>query len=313
MSRKLAVALAVAFAASPGRALEPKLIGETVESVADTIHREYFDPVIADRVDATLRQRLAARRYAHARSLSSLAERLNRDLFAITADKHLAVSVVPDPSPTPRAVGARSSNGGVQRAEILDGNIGYLNLTAFYRPEEARGAIAAAMAMLRNADALIIDMRNNGGGSPDTVAFLLSYLFDQPGLPLFEIVPRSGVARHRYTTEESAVPERDGARPVYVLTAARTFSAGEGFAFLLQERHRAEVVGEKTAGAANPGRPYRINERIDVTIPNGRVVSALRGGNWEGTGVTPDVPVVETEALRVAHARARRGKPSSPM
>jgi C-terminal processing protease CtpA/Prc len=91
-----------------------------------------------------------------------------------------------------------------------------------------------------------------------------------------------------------------------VLTAGRTFSAGEGLAFILQERNRAEVVGETTAGAANPGRPYRLNSHFEVTVPNGRVRSAVRGGNWEGVGVQPDVAVSASDALRVAHARALR-------
>ena len=98
--------------------------------------------------------------------------------------------------------------------------------------------------------------------------------------------------------------ERDGRRPVYVLTSARTFSAGEGFAFLLQERGRAEVIGERTPGAANPGRPYPVNALFEVTVPNGKVVSAVRRGNWEGIGVVPDIEVPAAEALRIAHARA---------
>jgi C-terminal processing protease CtpA/Prc len=91
---------------------------------------------------------------------------------------------------------------------------------------------------------------------------------------------------------------------VYVLTSARTFSAGEGFAFLLQERARAEVIGERTAGAANPGRPYRVNPWFEVTVPNGQVRSAVSGGNWEGRGVKPDLEVAAPDALVAAHSRA---------
>ena len=93
---------------------------------------------------------------------------------------------------------------------------------------------------------------------------------------------------------------------MYVLTAAGTFSAGEGLAFLLQERHRAEVVGETTAGAANPGQLYPVNDRFSVTVPNGRLKSTIGGGNWEGVGVTPDVKTPAAEALPVAYSRALR-------
>jgi C-terminal processing protease CtpA/Prc len=149
-------------------------------------------------------------------------------------------------------------------------------------------------------------MRNNGGGSPGTVALLISYLLDQPGLPLFEIVHRPPEPADRYTTESTPPAERNAQRPVHVLTSSKTFSAGEGLAFLLQELHRAEIVGETTAGAANPGKPYPVNDRFSVTVPNGRVRSAIGGGNWEGTGVTPDVPTTAEEALRVAYARVIR-------
>jgi C-terminal processing protease CtpA/Prc len=197
----------------------------------------------------------------------------------------------------------RRSNFGVQRVEILAGNVGYLNLTAFYRPNEARDAIAAAMRSVQHADALILDVRNHAGGSPDTAALVASYFFVERRLPLFEIVPRSGEKR-AYETESSDLPERNAARPLYVLTSARTFSAGEGIAFLLQERGRAEVVGKTTAGAANPGRPYRVNDYFEVTVPNGKVRTAVRGTNWEGTGVVPDVKVAAEIALRTAHSRA---------
>lgn len=183
--------------------------------------------------------------------------------------------------------------------------MGYLNLTSFWRVEEARGHITAAMQLLRNADALIIDMRSNAGGSPDTAALILSYLFDKPGIELFQLIPRNGTPI-RYATQELPEADRNGSRPVFVLTAGRTFSAGEGFAYLLQDRKRADVIGERTAGAANPGRPYQVNDRFEVTVPNGRVRAAVGGGNWEGTGVTPDVLVAEADALRTAHTLAVR-------
>jgi len=238
---------------------------------------------------------------------------LTRDRLSATHAKHLVVAVVaaasPEPAPgqasaTSRELGARRANFGIQRVEILAGNVGYLNVTSFYRPEEARDAIAAAMRTLQHADALILDLRSNSGGSPDTAVLLASYFFDAADLPLFEIVPRSGTAGRGYATVSPALPERNEKRPVFVLTSGRSFSAGEGLAFILQERRRAEVVGERTAGAANPGRPYPVSQRFEVTVPNGRVRTAVTGLNWEGAGVVPDVVATGSDALRVAHMRA---------
>ena len=188
--------------------------------------------------------------------------------------------------------------------EILPGNVGYLNVTAFFSPNEAGEAIAAAMRMLRQTDALILDSRENVGGSSDTVALLASYFFDQPGLPLWDIVPRTGESLH-YASQRGIV-DRDSKRPAYVLVSAQTWSGGEGIAYILQERHRAEVIGETTVGAANPTKPYKINDRFYVNIPNGQIRSAIRGSNWEGTGVVPDVSVSAADALRVAHQDALR-------
>ena len=210
-----------------------------------------------------------------------------------------------EPPDRSREARGRRENFGVQRVEILAGNVGYLNLTAYYRPDEVRDTLSAAMQTLQNADAIILDMRSNSGGSPETVALLVSYFFDAPQLPLFSVVDRLG-GRREYFTEKTPPRERNELRPVYVLTSKRTFSAGEGTAFLLQERQRAEVIGETTAGAANPGKPFPINSRFEATVPNGKIEAAVTGGNWEGGGVKPDVAVPAADALRAAHARALR-------
>lgn len=315
-------ALALALASSAGAresgpapgGIDRTFTAQAVTTLAETVEREYFDAAVAARVGRVLRNGLAGGRYDQATALDALAEALTRDMRAETTDKHLAVLVVRPPETAPslaapddgdRALRGRRDNFGVRRVEILAGNVGYLDLTWFYRLEEAREAITSAMRTLRNADALIVDLRENGGGSPGSVALFASFLFDEPGLPLFEVVGRSG-ERSAYATEKEPASGRDGARPVYALTAAGTFSAGEGMAFLLQERHRAEVIGERTAGAANPGRSYPLNDRLEAIVPNGRVVMAVTGRNWEGAGVAPDVPAPAVDALRVAHARAVR-------
>ena len=297
-----------------GLALDAAFVKATVESLGATISREYFDPTIGSEVDAALRRSLADGGYAGAADDAALATLVNRDLYAATRDKHLVVEARLDipaqrersasQAGEARALGVRRTNAGVRRVEILPGNVGYVELTNFFRPEEAGEAIATAMKTLSHADALIVDMRSNGGGSPWTVALLVSYVLE-PGVPLYDIVHRAPDEPDHYATV--TVASRDVKRPVYVLTSTRTFSGGEGFAFLLQERRRAEIIGEVTAGAANAGRPYRINARFSVTIPNGQVRSAVGGGNWEGAGVTPDVKTCAADALNVAHARALRG------
>ncbi len=170
--------------------LDEDLVRETVESLAAVISREYIDAELGSRIDMSLRQRLAENRYAAVGSLDALASFLTRDLFELSRDKHLSVAVVPDLrrlAPVPetsqsesRETIGRRSNFGIQRVEIMPGNIGSINITWFYRPDEARQVISAAMQVLHNADALIVDLRDNGGGSSDTVALVASYFLDTP-------------------------------------------------------------------------------------------------------------------------------------
>ena len=303
------------FSQEPSQQIDHKIIRETVEAVAAVIKAEYFDAVTAARTSDALHERLAQARYANARSLEHLAESLTRDLLHLTGDKHLMVTLTEDlateslptqkPSDESRKIVGQRANFGVQRVEILPGNIGYLNLTSLYRPDEAREAITAAFRLLQNSDAIILDLRNNGGGSPETAVLVLSYFFEKKGLPLFEIVSRSGSVRN-YATDSYPSTNRYDKCPFFVLTSERTFSAGEGLAFVLQERGRARICGETTAGAANPGRPYPATTRVEVIVPNGKVRTAVTGRNWEGSGVVPDIKVAAKDALRHAHIQALR-------
>ncbi len=291
--------------------IDKELVRSTIDSLARIIGQEYVDADVASRVDAYLRKCLAGGRYQQ-NTPGELAQTVTQDLFTSSHDQHLFMIISADAgkaSSVPqgsREQTARSSNFGIQRVEILPGNIGYLNLTSFYRPEEARDTFVAAMQVLAHTDALVLDLRENKGGSPDMAVLLASFMFDQPGLPLFSVTPGSGGEPMRFATVQTPRPGSNGERPLYVLTSHSTWSAGEGVAFLLQERHRAEIIGETTAGAANPGRPYRVNALFDVNVPNGRVKSAVLGRNWEGVGVVPDVPTSAADALEVAHARALR-------
>jgi hypothetical protein len=291
--------------------LDTRTASDVVSAVAATVEREYFDEAVANRVAARLRE-LGGAHYAGLRTRDELASALTRDLLDITHDRHLAVAPVRPPassgsaaSDETREARARRENFGVRQVAILDGNVGYLNLTSFYRATEAGDAVQSAMRLLGYARALIIDMRENGGGSPETVALLAGYLFDAPGKPLFQIVARNG-ERQLYATPLPGLDMRNGTRPVYVLTSARTFSAGEGFAFILQEQHRAIVVGERTAGAANPGRAYDAGPDFQVIVPNGQVRVEGSGRNWEGSGVTPDIAAPAADALTRAQELARR-------
>jgi C-terminal processing protease CtpA/Prc len=279
------------------------------------IEAEYFDQALGAKVAAGLREASAHGRYANVLDLEGLATLVTSDLYTLAKDRHLSLQTVkvlpPQPSQGPafkeetREERGKHENFGFQKMEVLPGNVGYLRVTAFYRPEETRGTIAEAMAFLSHADALIVDLRDHGGGATPTVALFTSYFLADPDMPLFAITPRLPAAPRPYLTEPKSLANRNATRPTFLLTSPETCSGGEGVAFLLQERHRAVVIGESTWGGANQvPNPRPITQGLQAFIPNGRMGSSLTGRSWEGGGVIPDVPVASGRAVRVAHAMA---------
>lgn len=196
-------------------------------------------------------------------------------------------------------------NDGFARVERLRGNLGNLDIRTFYRPEYAGDTAVAAMALVAHTGALIIDLRRHGGGSPLLGFLLASYLVGPAPVHLHDFIARDAEAS-RPAWIYPYVPGRcyGAHKPVYLLTGPGTISAGEGFAYDMQSIGRAVVVGAATAGAANPGAFFRLTDDIAASIPTGYVVNAVTGGNWEGSGVVPDVVVPEAAALAAAQSLA---------
>jgi C-terminal processing protease CtpA/Prc len=196
-------------------------------------------------------------------------------------------------------------NYGFKEIKILDGNVGYLDLRAFMNAGEAGETATAAMNMLQNAEAIIFDLRSNGGGDPGMIQLLTSYLYgnnDWIHLNNFYFRPSDD------TTQTWTLPYVPGARnpdaEVFVLTSSYTFSAAEEFTYNLKNLERATIVGETTGGGAHPGGTRPIGERFVAFVPVGRAINPVTNTNWEGTGVSPHVSVPKEKALKVAHQLA---------
>ena len=151
---------------------------------------------------------------------------------------------------------------------------------------------------------MIIDLRNCRGGDPDTVAFISSYLFGEEPIHLNSLYWREEDITQHYWTLPHVPGRRFSDKPVYVLIGKDTFSGGEEFAYNIKTLRRATLVGEATGGGAHPGSAYRLHPHFEVFIPNGRAINPITGTNWEGTGVTPDVPAPQEQAFEVAYAMA---------
>ena len=200
---------------------------------------------------------------------------------------------------------SRHLNFGFERVERLPGNIGYLDLRFFDAPELGGATAAAAMSLLGNSDALIIDLRRNGGGSPEMVALVTSYLYPEgERIHLNDLYWRPGDTTDQFWTQPYVSgPHLDG-KAVYILTSSRTFSAAEDFCYNLKNLERATIVGENTGGGAHPGTMVRLSDHFEMFLATGRAINPVSKSNWEGTGVPADVACPADQALSVAHVTA---------
>ena len=288
--------------------------------LAGLVAERYVFPGLGADLGRLLEAGLADGRYTLAPDEESLASTLTQDLQSRGGDQHLRLLHSPTELPergddaaelAALADWAERTAGGIARAERLDGNVGYLDLQPLLFPPSVAGeAVAAAMTLIAPAEALLIDLRNCLGGDPDMVAMLCTYLFGPEPVHLIDLINRpaeDGTAEVRQSWTMPFAPGRRFGpdKPVFVLTSGTTFSGGEELAYDLQQLGRATVVGECTRGGAHPVERFRIRPHLQATIPIARSVSPVSGGNWEGTGVLPDIPVAAGEALDAACQRAR--------
>jgi len=315
-----------ALGALPAQPMTPALRTQVVENAIREMSARYVFPDIAMKVAVALGDKLRAKAYDGLDDPVLFAERLTVDLRDVTHDLHVRVRYSAEPlpppgaddeTPSPEQVAAyrresAAHNFGVERVERLPLNVGYIDLRGFDDIDVAAPAITAAMTLVAHTDALIVDLRANGGGDPATVAFMSSYLFDQR-THLNSLYWRKGDRTEQFWTSEWVPGPRFGqAKPVYVLTSAKTFSGAEEFSYNLKNLKRATIIGETTGGGANPGDRQQLSPHFDLFVPSGRAVSPITHTNWEGVGVTPDVKVVAADALRNAQLLALKSLAAKP-
>jgi hypothetical protein len=290
---------------------------EAIDGILKEIGERYVFPEVAEKMKKAVRRREQNKEYDAIKTGQELAEKLTAHLQEVSHDKHLRVMCSTDKLPRPRERNSlsaeererframmRRTNAGFEKVERLAGNVGYLELRGFMDPEVAAEPAAAAMNFLANTDALIIDLRRNGGGSPKGVALLCSYLFDDRPVHLNDLYWRKGDRTEEFWTLKEVAGKRYLGKDVYVLTSARTFSGAEEFCYNLKNLKRVTLVGETTGGGAHPGGAVPVGDHFAVFVPTGRAINPITKTNWEGIGVTPDVAVPADKALETAHERA---------
>ncbi|HEX2078175.1 MAG TPA: S41 family peptidase [Longimicrobium sp.] len=323
-----------ALIAGPACAQQPARLDrgaqqQVVDSVAAVLRARYVDEDAAARVGARLRERLAAGAYAADTLPAAFAGALTRDMYAVSQDLHMRLNYEPTREFTLTASGAQGrapgggsggavrtaridprdsatiarANFGYERVERLSGNVGYLKLNEFQPLDYARETAAAAMRLLAGTDAVIIDLRDNYGGSPDHVRLLLSYFFGADSVRLWATGnPRLGIRNEYWSVAELPGPRMAGA-DLYVLTSGRTASSAETFSYVARQTGRGTVLGERTAGAGIGGARLSVGHGLALFVPQFQV---LTGPGFERGGVAPDVALPEDDAPAAAHEMALR-------
>jgi hypothetical protein len=287
-----------------------------IDGAISNLSKYYIDPDVAQKMaDALLAHErsgdddAAADGEAFADLLTTQMRDVSHDRYvmmvygALTTPKNPSVPTLEDVARYRKEM--EENNCTFEKVTILPHNIGYLKFNAFPDASICRTTAAAAMASLNDADAIIFDLRDNPGGYANMVALIATYLFDHP-THLNDFYNRSENSTEQSWTLPPIPGNRLVDKPAFVLTSSSTFSAAEAFSYDLKMLKRATLVGETTSGRGHMGMGHRIDDHFTIRVPEVRVVNPISKGNWEGTGVEPDVKVKVEDALSTAEKLAEK-------
>jgi hypothetical protein len=301
MGKKLwvnAMLVVVSFLLNDLLAQESKLTDEfksaSINRINELVDDNYVFPEVAKATGEHLMKKLKEGRFDADSTAGAFSRSLTEEVQSVNHDKHMRIRAGEAAPAIPRDFGDMGE-GGFKEVKMLEDNIGYINLRLFFPASAAATFADEHMKKLASTDAIIIDLRQNGGGSPEMVQYLCSYFFDK------KIHLNSLYNRVADNTREFWTIDVKGKKmpdiPLFILTSKRTFSAAEEFSYNMQTQKRAVLVGETTGGGANPGGVFKINDQLSIFIPTGRAINPVTKTNWEGVGVKPDVAVAADKAL----------------
>ena len=294
-----------------------------IENVKESIDSNYVFVDKAKRINKALDSIYASGRYNPVNEYKAFATTLTDDLLTISKDKHFEVQYRPDLAESRRKREAENDdqieeheetfdinywysqkiNFGFEKVEILEGNIGYIKLTFFDIFQWVKPTIDATMGFVANTDALIIDLRGNGGGYR-SATYMASYFFDEKPLLWSTTYNRAtGETENEYIFQEI-----DGTRyldkPIYILVDGKSFSRAEGFSYGMKHFKKATIIGQTTPGAAHGINFVELDNSFFIQVPVERNINPITKTDWEGKGVIPHIRTKEEETLKVAYTKA---------
>lgn len=294
-------------------------IKEVIAATSKQMMAEYISAEYAEKMSILLNKKYSSGAYNHFSDPVAFSDQITTDLRSINQDEHVRVSFEPNKiaaqdrsnivstelAATSRELRSMQRNNyGFKEVSILPGNVGYINLSDFHDPKYAAETAVAAMNYAANTDAIIFDLRKNGGGREQMMQFIASYLFDNEPVLLNNMYKRSEDKFYQTWT----LPYVEGIRrpdvEVYILTSDYTFSAAEAFSYSLKHLKRATLVGETTGGGAHGGSPAVISNRFTLWLPRFEIINPITQTDWEGVGVVPHISVNEAAAFDTAYILA---------
>jgi hypothetical protein len=291
-----------------------------IDEIASLLNKEYIFAETAKKMEETLRARLKNGDFDTLDAAPAFAQAVSSTLSTVSKDGHIGFAFNPELAADirrlmgqseeeakkvreRRLLESRRNNFGFRKVERLAGNIGYLDFRGFASPDDAGATAIAAMNFLAYCDAVIVDLRQNGGGDPAQIQLISSYFFPEP-VHLNDLYARATDTTENYWTLPYVPGPKAAGADLYILTSARTFSGAEEFTYNMKNLRRATVIGETTGGGAHPTGTRIVQTDFVLRVPFARAINPVSKTNWEGTGVAPDIACPAAEAFDKAYALA---------
>ncbi|WP_299245195.1 S41 family peptidase [uncultured Aquimarina sp.] len=297
------------------KAVDTKELTTLIDSISAIVQRFYIEPKTGKQIANRIRAKYKKGHYDSIKNPKVLSDSLREDLRAINGDLHMSMiyrsprEISKDDAPSIQVnKSGLWTNYGLNEIKVLDGNIGYLKIKHFTQHQyldSIKPIITSAIESLKKTDALIVDVRNNGGGFEDMVAYYISYFVDSKN-PIHLSDYRCTLHNHTYgiSTDPNVLGTKLPNVKLYILVNANTGSAAESFAYMLKHMGRATIIGEITAGAGNGASHHEINDRFTIQVSSEETINAITKTSFEKIGVIPNIPTNSAQAFSVGYKLA---------
>lgn len=290
--------------------LNKESIKQVIGQIPELITSNYVNKEKGKQIALQLQTEINSDKYYEIKHPDTLASVLTKDLKRISNDGHMYVNHLTkntkkttettDWDAEEKALEIKL-NYGFTEIQILENNTGYIKIVEFMHPKRSMQTAVAAMKFVENTDNLIIDIRDNGGGYPGIVNYLMNHYFEGPPT-LLSTTYFSDPKITPYTnyTSDLVYGKLRIRKPLYILINENTGSASEYFAYTLQAFGKAILIGETSGGSAHNNDYFSLSKDFRISISTAMPINEITKTNWEVKGVVPDVKVENKEAKQKA-------------